>query len=150
MGKTTLQEIREHHAKFRKQIEETGDMLRDRRMPQLTEEGFSLYEKTGNRLIYENDYFERRRFLVIFGLLSAWYQKKEDIKKLEEVIEEICQENTWALPAHVNRQQPGWERTVDLFASETGQTLANILHLTRGLLNEELAAKVKNLIIYRL
>lgn len=149
MEKTQLQQIREHHEKFRKQIEETGNMLREQKMPQLTEEKFSLYEKTGNRLIYENDYFERRRFLVVFGLLSAWYQRKEDIAKLEEVIEEICQEKTWALPAHVNRKQPGWERTIDLFASETGQDLANVLHLTKGLISEELAEKVKKLIIYR-
>ena len=82
MGKTTLQEIRAHHAAFRKYVEDTGALLRDRQMPQLTEELFSLYEKTGNRLIYENDYFERRRFLVIFGLLTSWYQRKEDIAKL--------------------------------------------------------------------
>ena len=149
MGKTTLQEIREHHAAFRKYVEDTGALLRDRQMPQLTEELFSLYEKTGNRLIYENDYFERRRFLVIFGLLSSWYQRREDIAKLEEVIREICQEQTWALPAHVNRQQPGWERTVDLFSSETGQTLANILHLAKGLVSDKLAQEVKELIIYR-
>ena len=149
MIKTQLQQIREHHARFRQKIEETGDMLRKRKMPQLTEEMFSLYERTGNRLIYENDYFERRRFLVVFGLLSSWYQRKEDILKLEEVIEEICQENTWALPAHVNRQRPDWERTIDLFACETGQDLANILYLTKGLISDELAQKVKELVVYR-
>lgn len=150
MGKTTIQDIKAHHAEFRKYIEETGEALRNRKMPQLTEELFSLYEKTGNRLIYENDYFERRRFLVIYGLLASWYQKKEDIEKLEEVIEDICLEQTWALPAHVNRLQTGWERTVDLFASETGQTLANILHINQGLISESLAKKVKDLVIYRL
>ena len=51
MGKTTIQEIRAHHAAFRKYIEETGDLLRGRQMPQLTEELFSLYEKTGNLLL---------------------------------------------------------------------------------------------------
>lgn len=149
METTQLQQIREHHAKFRRQIEETGNMLRGKKMPALTEEKFSLYEKTGNRLIYENDYFERRRFLVVFGLLVSWYKRKEDIVKLEEVIEEICQENTWALPAHVDRSQKDWERTVDLFASETGQDLANILYLTKGLISDELAKKVKDLVIYR-
>lgn len=144
-----LQQIREHHAKFRRQIEETGNMLRNKKMPPLTEEKFSLYEKIGNRLIYENDYFERRRFLVVFGLLSSWYQREEDIAKLEEVLEEICQENTWALPAHVDRTQEGWERTIDLFASETGQDLANILFLTKNLISEKLAKKIKELVVYR-
>lgn len=150
MSKTKLQQIREHHEKFRKHVEEVGNKLRDQQMPVLTEEMFSLYEKTGNRLIYEDDYFERRRFLVVFGLLSAWHQKHEDIKKLEMVIREICQEVTWALPAHVNRQEKGWERTVDLFASETGQTLANILALNKEVLSNEIYTETKELITYRL
>lgn len=146
---TDLQKIREYHKSFRRQVEKNGNLLRDRRMPDLTEEAFSVYEKTGNRLIYENDYFERRRFLTVFGLLSSWYHKKEDIAKLEEIMEEICREKTWALPAHVNRKEPGWERMVDLFACETGHALALLLSQTEGFLNRELAQKVKEQIRYR-
>ena len=86
MSKTKLQQIREHHVKFRNRVEELGNLFRNKPMPVLTEEMFSIYEKTGNRLIYENEYFERRRILVVFGLLSAWYKKPEDIAKLESVI----------------------------------------------------------------
>ena len=150
MSKTKLQQIKEHHAAFRKQIEETGNFLRDKELPVLTEEMFSLYEKTGNRLTYENEYFERRRFMVVFGLLVYWYQRPEDIEKLEYVLKEICKEETWALPAHVNRSKEGWQREVDLFASETGQSLANIIHLNKEYLNPELVKEVKDLIIYRL
>ena len=111
MSKTKLQQIREHHAAFRKQINETGNFLRDKELPVLTQEKFLLYEETGNRLIYENDYFERRRFLVVFGLLVYWYKRPEDIKKLEEILVEICEEETWALPAHVSGQKSQWQRT---------------------------------------
>ena len=62
MSKTKLQQIREHHAAFREQVQETGNFLRDKKLPVLTKEMFLLYEETGNRLIYENEYFERRRF----------------------------------------------------------------------------------------
>lgn len=144
------QEIREHWRQFRRQIQETGDLLRKRKMPELTEELFSLYEKTGNRLLYENEYFERRRFLTVFGLLSIWYERQEDICKLEEVIREICREETWALPAHVNRQEADWRRTVDLFASETGQTLAQIVSLLGEKLDQTLARQVRELVIDRL
>lgn len=150
MNNKKLQDIRMHHEKFRQQIQATGDLLRDQEMPELTEDLFSLYEKTGNRLVYENLYFERRRFLVVFGLLSIWYGREEDIHKLEEVMEVICKEETWALPAHVDRTEPDWRRTVDLFASETGQTLANILYLTKGKLSADLSERVKNMVIYRL
>lgn len=150
MNRTQTEEIRVHWERFRAQIEETGNLLRGQNMPTLTEELFSLYEKTGNRLIYENEYFERRRFLAVFGLLSIWYRRKEDLSKLTEVIEDICREKTWALPAHVDRQTPGWERTVDLFASETGQTLSQITAYLNDVLNPELVKKVKELVTDRL
>ena len=150
MSKTKLQQIKAHHAAFRKQIEETGNFLRDKELPVLTKEMFLLYEETGNRLIYENEYFERRRFMVVFGLLVYWYQRPEDIAKLEYVLKEICKEETWALPAHVNRKKEGWQREVDLFASETGQSLANIIHLNKEYLKPEIVKQVKDLVIYRL
>ena len=149
MGKTKLQLIKEHHTAFRKQIEETGNFLRDKELPVLTNEMFLLYEKTGNRLIYENEYFERRRHLVVFGLLVYWYKRPEDVKKLTYVLEEVCKEETWALPAHVNRQKDGWQREVDLFASETGQTLANIIYLNKDVLSAEVVELVKEKVIYR-
>ncbi len=150
MGKTQMEQIREHHLQFRTEIQRIGDELRDKAMPVATEELFSEFEDTGNRLNYENVYFERRRYLAVFGLLSAWYKKPEDVRKLEEVIEGICQEETWALPAHVNRKSdPDWRRTADLFACETGQALANILDLTKGSLSKDLADKVKGQVIYR-
>ena len=41
--KTKLQKIREHHENFRKQAEEMGNLLRDQKMPELTEEAFLVY-----------------------------------------------------------------------------------------------------------
>lgn len=102
MNRRKVQEIREHWQQFRQQVAQTGDMLRGRSMPELTKELFGLYEETGNRLIYEDEYFERRRFLAVFGLLSIWYEREEDLRKLEEVIREICLEETWEIGrAHV-------------------------------------------------
>lgn len=40
MMETKLQQIREHHAAFRKHIEETGNSLRYKELPVLTEEMF--------------------------------------------------------------------------------------------------------------
>ncbi len=150
MNRRKVQEIREHWQQFRQQVAQTGDMLRGRSMPELTKELFGLYEETGNRLIYEDEYFERRRFLAVFGLLSIWYEREEDLRKLEEVIREICLEETWALPAHVNRQEKDWQRTVDLFACETGQALAQIVTELSGKLDAALAGQVRSLVVHRL
>ena len=45
-------------------MEQAVENLLDKSMPVLTEEKFAIYETTGNRSIYEKDYFERRRFLA--------------------------------------------------------------------------------------
>lgn len=150
MSKVTKAEIREHWQQFRREVEALGETLRERELPSLPEELFALYETTGNRLIYENKYFERRRFLAVYGLLSIWYGRQKDMEKLELLLKEICEESTWALPAHVNRSLPDWQRTVDLFAAETGQTLAQILSMLKGRLREDVAAPVREAVIHRL
>lgn len=120
-----------------------GEELRALPMPPLTEELFELYENTGNRLKYEAVYFLRRKFLAVFGMLSILYKKNEDIKKLEEVLTDICLEECWALPPHVNREKnKNWRITIDLFASETAQAVTEIC----SILDKELCVEVKELV----
>ncbi len=102
------------------------------KMPEITEELFSLFEKNGNRLIYEEIYFTRRKFLTVIGL-QALLEKQdngnvtdETLQKLIEIINEICEEECWALPAHLSRKNKDWQITIDLFAAETAQTLAEL------------------------
>lgn len=121
----------------------------DKTMPGLTEEKFALYEKNGNRLIYERDYFARRRFLTLYGVAALRMRKdgleylgtvgrKTLCKKLEEVILDICEEECWAVPAHVKRDiDPDWRNTVDLFASETGGTIAYLIDQLQDWLSRE-------------
>lgn len=116
--------------KYKAQVECLAGELRFEKMPPLTEELFALFETTGNRLQYENIYFKRRKFLAVYGMAVLMFRRNEDLKKLEEVLYEICKEECWALPAHVNRKENGWQTTVDLFAAETAQTLAELGTLT--------------------
>lgn len=123
--------MKSFHQKYITQIKQLADQMRSEVMPLLTEELFSLFETTGNRLKYEEVYFRRRKFLAVFGMAAYIFQRAEDIVKLEEVLAEICNEECWALPAHVNRKENAdWRNTVDLFASETAQALAEIVSLT--------------------
>ena len=129
-------------AYFRSEVEKAGEELRDVPLPELTEEAFGLFETNGNRLIYENLYFPRRKQLAVFGLLSIWYGREADVRKLEAILREICRERCWALPAHVSRKEKDWEITVDLFASETAQALSEIT----ALLGDRLSEEVRNLV----
>lgn len=156
-------ELKEFQCHFRREIREAALKLLSENMPRITEELFGLYEKNGNRVVYEKVYFARRRFLAVLGLEAVaqkegyvlgqeksiqekdesetkrksgeqWENsqgipegiEKEVLEKLAAVIEDICQEECWALPPHVNRREEGWQTTVDLFAAETAQTLAEL------------------------
>lgn len=120
--------------KYKNQIKNLADTMQNEAMPALTEELFALFETTGNRLQYEDVYFARRKFLAVFGMVAYIFGRKEDTEKLEEVLLEICAEECWALPAHVNRKDnPDWRNSVDLFASETAQALAEIITSVEGI-----------------
>ena len=132
-------QIKEYVVQYEKDVRALADELKKEQMPQPTEALFSEFETNGNRMRYEAVYFGRRKFLSVLGLASVIWHEKEDIQKLEEVIREICAEECWALPAHVNRKEnPNWRGVIDLFASETGQALAHITTL----LKDDLSAEV--------
>lgn len=135
---------------YEKEIRDSARELLPKEMPVLTEELFGLYETTGNRLKYEEVYFARRKMLAvlgmraILGLEEQWEEKQTYIQKLEEVILDICREETWALPAHVNRREnPQWRITVDLFASETAQTLSELMEFLGETISAEVWGKMR-------
>lgn len=105
----------------------------DMELPALTQELFAQFERTGDRLEYESAYFARRKCLAILGLQAVmdWRENRAVpdglLGRLCAVIEDVCGETCWALPAHVDRaNDPEWPLTVDLFAAETAQTLAEL------------------------
>lgn len=127
---------------YKRQIHNEAERLFPLAMPEITEELFALFEQNGNRLLYEDVYFTRRKFLVVLGL-RALLEKIQNhmiedrtLRKLIEVIENICNEECWALPAHLNRKNQGWQLTIDLFAAETGQTISELADRLRDDLPE--------------
>ncbi|MCR5822807.1 MAG: heparinase II/III family protein [Lachnospiraceae bacterium] len=133
-----------NNTELRNQIDRAACELRDKDMPELTDELFGLFEKNGNRLEYENVYFPRRRFLAVYGIKAILSGKQEDIRKLEQVIKEICKEKTWALPAHCDRKKrPDVEKEIDLFNSETAGALSEIVENLGDLLDPAVRSLVK-------
>ena len=100
-----MRQIADFRAEYEKDALRLAQELRGQKMPELTEELFSEFERNGNRLRYEAAYFGRRKFLSVFGLVSVMKHREEDLRKLEEVLLEICGEECWALPAHVDRHK---------------------------------------------
>lgn len=147
-------ELENFIAGYRREVSESAGALLGQEMPVLTEGLFALFEQNGNRLQYENVYFGRRKMLAVLGL-EAILEKEEAghkagavsaeiMDKLCLVMEDICQEECWALPAHVDRKgDPDWRITVELFACETAQTLSEIADR----LKEELPARLRDKVI---
>ncbi len=145
-----LQELTDYYEEYCRSIRAEAEHLRNGRMPRITEEVFAIFENTGNRLTYEDVYFLRRKYLAVFGLKAVLDGEKEDLEKLEEVLADVCAEECWALPAHVNRKaDPDWRICVDLFAAETAQTLSEITFLLKGRLSDRIMEKVRDEVMRR-
>ena len=134
---------------YQEQFINAGRELDKEEIPPLTEELFSLFERTGNRLEYEKVYFKRRKHLTVYAMLSIMYGEQSYIFRLEEVIEAICAEECWALPAHVNRRDGHWRTSIDLFAAETAFSLAEITSLLESRLSASICEKARSEVFRR-
>ena len=89
---------------------------------------YQEYLTSGNRLHFEERYFARRRQLAVLALAYELQPAQETKELLEQVIWEVCNEYTWALPAHLPIVEgafgQGSDCWLDLFAAETAQTIA--------------------------
>ena len=132
---------------YLQEIADYADKCRGTAIPSLRYSLFKLFVETGDRGHYELDpegYFPRRGRISAFGALAWLYGREEDIHELEDIIWAICDEYTWSLPAHVEREAftsrlENDAYMVDLFAAETAQTLAEIVFL----LGEKIAPIVR-------
>ncbi|MFM9277155.1 heparinase II/III family protein [Paenibacillus jiagnxiensis] len=120
--------VAEEYEGIAAEIRREGKRLADLPIPELTFGLFTIFEKQGSRLEYESVYFERRRRLNTYALLSLLEPDNEIFaRELHDTVWSICNEYTWCLPAHV--QSTKVRGAIDLFAAETGFTLSELLLL---------------------
>ncbi|WP_201001631.1 hypothetical protein [Paenibacillus glycanilyticus] len=124
------------------EIRAEGERLLDRPIPVLSRDIYDLFETNGNRLIYEGLYFERRSRLTSFALLHCLFPDSAEYRQaLIDTIEAVLEEMTWCLPAHMRGNSV--DRHIDLFASETGFALAEILTITEQSLPSALREDIR-------
>lgn len=115
------------------EIREQGEQYRATPAVTIPYSAFKLFETTGDRDVYQRYYFGNRGRLATMALLVWLYGKEEDVHALEDAIWTVCDEYTWALPAHLNGtglsvlQDDGY--MVDLFAAETACALSEVIAL---------------------
>lgn len=104
---------------------------------------YVIYLETGSRREYEDAYFARRRRLNTCALMTLLYPDREDcLQGLQDTVWAICDEYTWALPAHIKwktGRDPGF---IDLFSAETGFALSTVRHLLGGRLHKKLVERI--------
>lgn len=121
-----------------KPVIEFADSYDSEKINSLPYSKFKLFHLTGNRKEYEAIYFHHRRLLNAYAALYIIYGTEKYKTDLENIIWAVCDEYTWALPAHLgtdadlNEQQTH----IELFAAETGGCLAEILSMTKESLSQ--------------
>jgi hypothetical protein len=130
-----------------------------RPVPALPAALYMEFRRTGNRIDYEQPYFERRCTLEALVVTETLEHRGEYLDAVVEYLWSILGEYTWVLPAHAFRGElfdhlppelfagddplpPPHLPFVDLFAAET----AGYLAFTLRLLGDELAAYSANLV----
>lgn len=131
---------------FLKALDELNRNIKNHRntpIPTLPHSLFKLYFTTGNRVLYEDVYFDRRGRLTAFTMAALLYGRGEDIAALEDIIWDICGEYTWCLPAHIADLGNGYDNySIDLFAAETGFALAEIYYLLGKTLDKKVTQRI--------
>jgi hypothetical protein len=103
--------------------------------PPLPACGILDFRRSGNRTRHEAAYFGRRGALVALVLAECCEGRGRFLDDIVNGIWAICEETSWCLPAHEENPPgsaglPDADRpVVDLFAAETGATLAWLLYL---------------------
>ena len=123
--------------KMKNQLIAEGTIALRSDYPNITASDFMNFTLTGNRIDYENRYFERRHMLNKLVLAECVTHNDTFLSKIADGIWLLCEESSWVLPAHNsyvrNEAQlilPDVSRPVlDLFACETGAQLSMVKYL---------------------
>lgn len=136
-----------HLEGFLKALCEESAQLKNEPLCELQFHHFKQYDTTGNRLSYETVYFHRRRCLGFFALMAWLYDDSEYLSLTEDYLWAVCNEFTWALPAHLDGNSLNEKvnpLTLDLFSCETAQTLAEITYLLEHKLNPAVVLRCRS------
>ncbi len=125
-----------------------AEALLEATLPELTDDLYLDYSKTGNRRRCEAVLFERRGRLPVFAIAECVERKGRFVPKLEELIRSICAEKSWVLPAHDGNLQTFRNElmTIDLASSLLSWNLAAAYRM----LGERLSPDTRKLILSEL
>jgi hypothetical protein len=116
--------------RVRQEIIRAGESAMATELPVITASLTLEYVRTGDRDKYQAASFGRRRQTMALVLAESVEGKGRFLDAILNGVWAICEESYWGVPAHLGSQKAGnglpdvADRTVDLFAAETGALLA--------------------------
>ena len=132
-----------HEPAFARIVEKAAALV-DRPIPELTDDLFLDYSRTGNRVRYENVYFDRTGRLMPLVAAEGIEHRGRFVPAIEKLMRAFCDQKTWKLPAHDSslKNFRGESIDIDLFSSGLACNLAT----ATWLLDDELSDEVKKLV----
>jgi hypothetical protein len=149
-----VEKVKANYEGFHEMISYADKVLHED-SPKITFEMYRLFEKNGDRLTFENAYFERRKQVFSAVLAFILTSDKKYIPYIEEKLWEWCDLYSWELPAHFKmpKNKPEWDRepdeTVALFSAETAFFFAEILSIIGKDIDELLAYRLEKEVFRR-
>ena len=114
-----------------------GEEFLGKDVPNLPASLYLEYRRIGNRSNYQNVWLERRKMLHCLVLAECMEANGRFLDSVANVVWAICEESSWAFPAHIGAQTAGsglpdvTEPVVALFSAETASSLAWTVYLLK-------------------
>lgn len=143
--KGLLTEKDRYNLGYAEEIKAAAELLYGEEIKALPYTKFRIYWQTGSRMEYEKEYMQHRRMLCAFAGMNFLSGDRKWTDRLCDIIWAVCDEYTWALPAHIGDPEACEEivTKIDLFAGETAFGLSEILSLLGDRLPREVRARAE-------
>ncbi|MBQ9784119.1 MAG: heparinase II/III family protein [Clostridia bacterium] len=114
-------------------------------IPVLTYEDRMLYYKTGDRKRFETPYFRRRNTVSAAAILALMHPEETVyVDYVQRMLWAICDEYSWAVPAHTDGTLEEDTAHIDLFSAETALALTEICYALEERLEAPVCHRVRS------
>ena len=114
-------------------------------LPDCSDDCYCGYSRTGSRAPYQGNFFKRTGYLVHCAAAVAERNDRDCLKKAIEILNLLCEQKSWSLPAHDTDLAifNGQTIRIDLGSSEATKDIAESLVLLKGKIPPELDQRVR-------
>ena len=128
-----------------KTVEQVANKLYYEPINALSYNHLELFDSVGSRVEYEKEYMTHRKMLCAFSVMAFLNEDEKWLLKLYDILWAICDEFTWALPAHFHAKEDAESLVtlIDLFAAETAFAISEIYHIIEDIMPQRLKSRIR-------